>query len=45
MLMLHQGASVDDEGLLHELEPHLARHDVAELRRILGEQRARRRFE
>jgi hypothetical protein len=44
ILMLHQGVSIDDEALLRRLEPHLAGHDLAELRKILDEQRARRRF-
>ena len=44
VLMLHQGASVDDEWLLAELGRYLAKHDVDELRRILDEQRARVRF-
>lgn len=44
ILMLRQGANVDDDALLLRLEPHLARHDVDELRRILAEQRARVRF-
>ena len=41
---LQQGASIDDEQLLATLSSHLAKHDVDELRRILEEQRARRRF-
>ena len=44
VLMLHQGASVDDEWLLTEFGLHLPKHDVDELRRILDEQRARVRF-
>jgi len=44
VLMLHQGASVDDAALLERLRPHLPGHDIAELRRILDEQRARKRF-
>jgi hypothetical protein len=44
ILMLRQGANIDDEALLARLESHLARHDVDELRRILAEQRARVRF-
>lgn len=44
VLMLHQDAHVDDERLLAQLERHMARHDVVELRRILEEQRTRRRF-
>jgi hypothetical protein len=45
ILMLHQGVSIDDEALLSRLGRHLAAHDVDELRKILGEQRARRRFD
>jgi hypothetical protein len=41
---LHQGATVDDEQLLATLSKHLAAHDIDELRRILQEQRERRRF-
>ena len=44
ILMLHQGAAVDDEALLGELRPYMAPGDVAELRSILAEQRGRRRF-
>jgi hypothetical protein len=47
VLMLHQGAqgaTVDDAALLERLRPHLSAHDIAELRGILEEQRARRRF-
>lgn len=47
VLMLHQGAqgaTVDDAALLERLRPHLSVHDIAELRGILDEQRARRRF-
>jgi hypothetical protein len=44
ILMLHQGASIDDERLLARLSSHVALHDLAELRKILDEQRARRRF-
>lgn len=44
ILMLHQGAAVDDEALLAELRPFMAPGDVAELRSILAEQRGRRRF-
>ncbi len=44
ILMLHQGVSIDDEALLKRLQPHLADYDLAELRKILDEQRARRRF-
>jgi hypothetical protein len=41
---LQQGATIDDEQLLATLSDHLAAHDVDELRRILQEQRERRRF-
>jgi hypothetical protein len=41
---LQQGAIVDDEQLLATLSQHLAHHDIEELRRILQEQRTRRRF-
>jgi hypothetical protein len=41
---LQQGATIDDEQLLATLSSHLAAHDVDELRKILREQRARRRF-
>jgi hypothetical protein len=41
---LHQGVTVDDEQLLATLSKHLAAHDIDELRRILQEQRERRRF-
>jgi hypothetical protein len=44
ILMLHQGASVDDEKLLGELAPHVEAADLSEIRRILEEQRGRRRF-
>jgi hypothetical protein len=44
ILMLHQDASIDDEGLLVDLSKHLPQHDIAELRRILAEQAARKRF-
>jgi hypothetical protein len=44
ILMLHQGAEVDDERLLARLSPYLPSHDVSELRRILDEQRGRKRF-
>jgi hypothetical protein len=44
ILMLHQGVAIDDEKLLAELSPHLAPADLTELRRILDEQRSRRRF-
>jgi len=39
ILMLHQGAAVDDEALLAELRPYMAVGDVVELRSILAEQR------
>jgi hypothetical protein len=42
--MLRQGAEVDEEKLLTLLSRHLAPHDTDELRRILQEQRDRRRF-
>lgn len=41
---LQQGATIDDDQLLATLSDHLAAHDVDELRRILQEQRERRRF-
>jgi len=41
---LLQGAAIDDEQLLATLSNYLAAHDVDELRRILHEQRERRRF-
>ncbi|MBX3201342.1 MAG: hypothetical protein KF850_32445 [Labilithrix sp.] len=44
ILMLHQGVEVDDAALLDELAAHRPPHDIAELRRILDEQRSRRRF-
>ena len=44
VLMLHQGATVDDAALLERLRPHLPGHDITELRRILDEQRTRTRF-
>ena len=44
ILMLHQGVTIDDEQLLVELTPHLPPHDITELRNILAEQAARRRF-
>jgi hypothetical protein len=44
ILMLHQAAAIDDETLLGELSPHVPPPDLAEIRRILEEQRARRRF-
>ncbi len=43
ILMLHHGADVDDEKLLATLNAHVEAHDLAELRRILDEQRTRRR--
>jgi hypothetical protein len=42
--MLHQGVDVDDRELLDRLGAHLSRSDIAELARILDEQRAKRRF-
>ncbi len=42
--MLLQGADIPDEDLLGALEAHLSRSDIDELRRILGEQREKRRF-
>lgn len=44
ILMLHQGAAIDDEKLLGELAPHVVAADLVEIRRILEEQRGRRRF-
>jgi hypothetical protein len=44
VLMLHQGATVDDARLLDELSRHLPKSDVDELARILDEQRTRSRF-
>ena len=44
ILMLLQDAVVDEEKLLLSLGKHLAPHDIDELRRILREQRERRRF-
>ncbi|HEX9438907.1 MAG TPA: hypothetical protein VF909_04455 [Roseiflexaceae bacterium] len=44
ILMLRQDAMVDEEKLLAVLSVHLAPHDIDELRRILLEQRERRRF-
>ena len=41
---LQQGATIDDERLLATLSDHLAAHDIDELRKILREQRERRRF-
>jgi hypothetical protein len=41
---LQQGIDVDLERLLAILSKHLAAHDIDELRRILREQRERRRF-
>ena len=41
---LQQGATIDDEQLLATLSDHLAAHDIDELRRIVREQRERRRF-
>jgi hypothetical protein len=42
--MLLQGATISDEELLKELGALLSPSDIAELARILGEQRAGRRF-
>jgi len=42
--MLRQEAEVDEEKLLAILSQYLAAHDIDELRRILQEQRDRRRF-
>jgi hypothetical protein len=44
IFMLLQDVTVDEEHLLAILSEHLAPHDVDELRRILREQRERRRF-
>jgi hypothetical protein len=44
ILMLLQDIPVDEERLLEILSKYLAPHDVDELRRILHEQRERRRF-
>ena len=44
ILMLHQGQVIPDEALLGELAPHMEASDLAEIRRILDEQRTRRRF-
>jgi hypothetical protein len=41
---LQQGFDIDSERLLAILGKHLAAHDIEELRRILREQRERRRF-
>jgi hypothetical protein len=41
---LQQGATIDDEQLLTTLSAHLTAHDIDELRKILREQRERRRF-
>ena len=41
---LQQGAAIDGEQLLATLSDHLAAHDIDELRKILREQRERRRF-
>ena len=45
ILMLHQGATVDDERLLATIAGYVPKHDVQELRNILDEQRGRRRFD
>jgi hypothetical protein len=42
--MLLQGANIADDELLAELQAQLSGSDIAELRRILGEQREKRRF-
>jgi hypothetical protein len=46
LLMLRRGAGLDDEQLLAELAPHLPKHDLTELRKLLREldDRARQRF-
>lgn len=44
ILMLHQDAHVDDEALLAALAPHTQASDLAEIHKILAEQRTRRRF-
>lgn len=44
ILMLHAGVVVDDGRLLSTLSTYLPKHDVAELGKILEEQRQRRRF-
>jgi hypothetical protein len=44
IFLLMQGVQVDDAALLSVLQQYLAAPDVAELRRILDEQRTRRRF-
>lgn len=44
ILMLLQGTTIDAERLLDSLCPHLSPSDIEELRRILAEQRERRRF-
>jgi hypothetical protein len=44
ILMLRQDAMIDEEKLLAILSVHLVAHDIDELRRILREQRERRRF-
>jgi hypothetical protein len=41
---LQQGAIIDDERLLAVLSSHLSANDIDELRKILREQRERRRF-
>jgi hypothetical protein len=42
--MLHQGAEIDDGELLRMLSAHLSSSDIAELSRILDDQRSVRRF-
>ena len=44
LMETEQGFDIDTEQLLAILGKHLAAHDVDELRRILREQRERRRF-
>jgi hypothetical protein len=43
--LLLLGSDVDSEGLLESLTGHLSKSDVAELARVLAEQREKRRFE
>jgi hypothetical protein len=42
--MLRQGARIDDAELLRVLGAHVSKSDIAELSRILDEQRSQRRF-
>jgi hypothetical protein len=44
ILMLLQGTTIDEEGLLTVLRRHLAPHDIDELRRIMRELRERKRL-